>query len=93
MCSQCLACHVITALQEQCAKWWCLLPPCCRHCTMTTAASGHPSHPPCSMTDVFSRYFGQYRSSIQGVGGDQVMHLMYRLQYGALPTQQQVRVG
>lgn len=45
------------------------------------------------MTDVFSRYFGQYRSSIQGVGGDQVMHLMYRLQHGALPTKQQVRVG
>lgn len=43
------------------------------------------------MTGLFKRYFGQYRSSVQGVGGDQVMHLLWRLQNGALPAQSQVR--
>ena len=65
------------------------LPHCCQS---TSAAPCLWARPVCSMTDLFSRYFGQYSSSIQGVGGDQVMHLMWRLQNGALPTQHQVRV-
>ena len=42
------------------------------------------------MTGLFERYFGQHSSSVQGVGGDQVMNLMWRLQHGALPTKSQV---
>lgn len=69
--------------------------------SITESWRGTDSSRPCNaqyrsscsgMTDLFSRYFGQYSSSIQGVGGDQVMHLMWRLQNGALPTQHQPRV-
>ena len=41
------------------------------------------------IASVFKRHFGQYRTSVQAIGGDQVMHLVYRMEHGALPKASQ----
>lgn len=42
---------------------------------------------------VFSRFWGADSAAAQGIGGDQVAHLIWRMQRGALPKKNPVGAG
>ncbi|KAL3147860.1 platelet-activating factor acetyltransferase activity protein [Trebouxia sp. C0010 RCD-2024] len=43
--------------------------------------------------EVFQRYFGHFSTSVLAVGGDQAMHLLYRLQHGQVYKKHQPKLA